>query len=172
MFPFDDIIMCIPFLHVSDHFGYFCEKNSFYDTPIEWHICNVCHTSAMSVTPAYDIYDICGETYGLYMALKFNVYIYIYIHIYAQTRLRWLGMWPNLHPEWIIIRDHLCTTLESPYQPQISGPLKSQGTEALSAPVMKEVFTFSWPSEYGILFLHIFSPLGCFCPRVLFSNNH
>ena len=59
----------VPFLHISDHFKYsFWRKNVWrWDLQLEWHICNICHSSRMYVTPA-----VRPRQNGRYSAMTFS----------------------------------------------------------------------------------------------------
>ena len=61
----------ITFLHFADHFEQFLLFSLSIRSPLEWYTCNVCHHES-------EIYDICGDTYGRYIALTFIVYIHLH----------------------------------------------------------------------------------------------
>ena len=58
----------VAFLHVPDHFGHFLCFRVFllvclffcYVTPLEWHICDICQSNRINVTP---VSDICSDIY-------------------------------------------------------------------------------------------------------------
>ena len=75
----------IAFLHVSDQLEQFMHF-FYYEPPPEWHICDICHSSAIYVTSASGICDICGDIYGQHMALTFDIYTYIFFTYYIQCQ--------------------------------------------------------------------------------------
>ena len=62
--PLQTQVILIAFLHTSDDFVYFCDC-FYYGTPTGvTHLCDTCPSSAIYVTPASYISDICGDICG------------------------------------------------------------------------------------------------------------
>ena len=75
-------VISVVFLHVSDHWNTFCEKNM--GPSLEWYTCDICDSSALYVTPASGICDICGDIYALYMTVTLCIYINKHIGIHRE----------------------------------------------------------------------------------------